>query len=122
MITEYQLTLKDFKKAFTFGINYHLDPRKTQSGRTTNEPRGLGGVLDNFVRGKLLEIGTTNIIREINHKIECNLDFQMHSPTEVRTDPDIVSIIEHNKVFKNHYEVESYCIIGDGKISTTNLK
>ena len=34
----------------------------------------------------------------------------------------IDAIIEHNKVFKNHYEVESYSIIGDGKISITNLK
>ncbi len=34
----------------------------------------------------------------------------------------IDAIIEHNKVFKNHYEVENYSIIGDGKISITNLK
>ena len=34
----------------------------------------------------------------------------------------IDAIIEHDKVFKNHYEVESYCIIGDGKISISNLK
>ena len=34
----------------------------------------------------------------------------------------IDAIIEHNKVFKNHYEVESYSIIGDGKVSITNLK
>lgn len=34
----------------------------------------------------------------------------------------IDAIIEHDKVFKNHYEVESYSIIGDGKVSITNLK
>ena len=34
----------------------------------------------------------------------------------------IDAIIEHNKVFKNHYEVENYLIIGDGKVSITNLK
>ena len=34
----------------------------------------------------------------------------------------IDAIIEHNKVFKNHYEVESYSIIGVGKVSITNLK
>ena len=34
----------------------------------------------------------------------------------------IDAIIEHNKVFKNHYEVEHYSIIGDGKVSITNLK
>ena len=32
------------------------------------------------------------------------------------------AIIEHNKVFKNYYEVENYCIIGEGKISISNLK
>jgi len=34
----------------------------------------------------------------------------------------IDAIIEHNKVFKNHYEVESYLIIGNGQVSYTNLK
>lgn len=34
----------------------------------------------------------------------------------------IDAIIEHDKVFKNHYEIESYCIIGNGKVSITNLK
>jgi len=34
----------------------------------------------------------------------------------------IDAIIEHDKVFKNHYEVENYCIIGDGKISISNLR
>ena len=34
----------------------------------------------------------------------------------------IDAIIEHNKVFKNYYEVENYCIIGDGKISISNLR
>ena len=32
------------------------------------------------------------------------------------------AIIEHDKVFKNYYEVKNYCIIGDGKISISNLK
>ena len=34
----------------------------------------------------------------------------------------IDAIIEHDKVFKNYYEVESYCIIGDGKISISNMR
>ena len=34
----------------------------------------------------------------------------------------IDAVIEHNKIFKNYYEVENYCIIGDGKISISNLK
>ena len=34
----------------------------------------------------------------------------------------IDAIIEHNKVFKNYYEVENYLIIGAGKISISNLK
>ena len=32
----------------------------------------------------------------------------------------IDAVIEHNKIFKNYYEVENYCIIGNGAISITN--
>ena len=34
----------------------------------------------------------------------------------------IDAIIEHDKVFKNYYEVENYCIIGDGNISISNMR
>tara|TARA_R100000541_G_scaffold57126_1_gene67011 strand:- start:102 stop:353 length:252 start_codon:yes stop_codon:yes gene_type:complete len=34
----------------------------------------------------------------------------------------IDAIIEHDKVFKNNCDVENYLIIGDGKVSITNLK
>ena len=34
----------------------------------------------------------------------------------------IDAVIEHNKVFKNYYEVESYCIIGDGPVRIQIVK
>jgi len=34
----------------------------------------------------------------------------------------IDAIIEHDKVFKNNLDVKNYLIIGDGKVSITNLK
>ncbi len=94
----YNFTEADFKKAFDFAIRYHLDPTKQQTGRTSGEPRGLGGVLDAFTRGKLVEIGITQMLHTLNQSIKAELDFEMHSASEVRTDPDIVSIEDNNGI------------------------
>jgi len=91
---KYQFTPADFKKSFQFAVEYHLDPKHGQTGRTSAEPRGLGGVLDAFTRGKLVEIGIAQMIHSQNRSKVCELDFEMHGPHEVRNDPDIVGIIE----------------------------
>jgi hypothetical protein len=93
----YRFTHSDFNKAFQFAVTYHLDPTKQQIGRTSAEPRGLGGVLDAFTRGKLVEIGVSQLIHVINPDISCELDFEMHSVNEVRTDPDIILITENGE-------------------------
>ena len=94
-MTTYRFTPDDFNKAFQFAVTYHLDPTKQQIGRTSAEPRGLGGVLDAFTRGKLVEIGVSQMIHEQNSEIVCELDFEMHRASEIRTDPDIISITEN---------------------------
>jgi len=92
----YRFTPHDFKQAFGFAVEYHLDPTKQQIGRTSAEPRGFGGVLDAFTRGKLVEIGVTQMIHALNPSIRGELDFEMHASSAVRTDPDIISIEENN--------------------------
>ena len=92
----YSFTSEDFRQAFGFAVDYHLDPTKQQIGRTSAEPRGFGGVLDAFTRGKLVEIGVTQMIHELNPSVKGELDFEMHAASAVRTDPDIISIEENN--------------------------
>ena len=91
---EYELTAKDFKKAFEFGIEYYLDPTKNQSGRTSAEPRGFGGTLDAFTAGKLVEIGVSKMIESLAKGKKIGLDFDMKSVQEVRTEPDIINVID----------------------------
>jgi hypothetical protein len=92
----YIFTSEDFRQAFGFALEYHLDPTKQQIGRTSAEPRGFGGVLDAFTRGKLVEIGVTQMIHGLNPSVKGELDFEMHVASAVRTDPDIISIKENN--------------------------
>ena len=50
----YSYTSNDFNNAFSFAVDYYLDPKKATSGRTNSEPRGFGATLDAFTRGKLM--------------------------------------------------------------------
>jgi len=94
---EYQVKQKDLEKCFKFAVEYHLDERKGQSNRTTGQYRGLGGIVDNFFIGKLIEIGVASIIQESTKK-KMILDFEIHEITKENvTDPDIVSIKERRK-------------------------
>lgn len=91
---EYILKESDFDQAFRFAIKYHLDPKKSSSGRTTGSARGLGEVIDSFVRGKLVEIGVSNILSAINPSKEYLLDFDIKPQKEIQEEPDIVKIKE----------------------------
>ena len=61
-----------------------------------------------------------SVAKYLNKKSNC--DELRKTQLKVNCKDWIDAIIEHDKVFKNHYEVESYSIIGDGKVSITNLK
>ena len=60
----------DFKQAFSFAVEYYLDPTKGPAGRTNSEPRGFGATLDAFTRGKLVEIGAQRMA--VNSVRLCN--------------------------------------------------
>ncbi len=93
----YQVKRKDLEKCFKFAVEYHLDERKDPSNRTTGQYRGLGGIVDNFFIGKLIEIGVTSIFETFTKK-KMILDFEIHGlDKESVTDPDIISIKEHRK-------------------------
>ena len=106
MDLEYELTEKDFEKAFEFGVDYYLDPTKTQSGRTSSEPRGFGGTLDAFTAGKLVEIGVSRMIEKLTLSKQVGLDFDMKSVQEVRTEPDIINITEEGRTREPNLFIE----------------
>ncbi|MFZ2775327.1 MAG: hypothetical protein WA064_02310 [Candidatus Moraniibacteriota bacterium] len=93
----YKLTRKDFDTAFSFALQYHLAPKKSQSSRTSGASRGLGGVLDSFIIGKLVELGVSNVLRSLNPKKDYVLDFDIKQNNEVLNEPDIVTVIENRK-------------------------
>ncbi len=94
---EYQLNQEDLDRCFKFALEYHLDKTKLVTNRTTGQYRGLGGIIDSFVIGKLIEIGVAKIIeRSINKKL--TLDFDIHQLNKENiSDPDIIKIVEVNK-------------------------
>lgn len=93
---KYNLTKKDFDRVFKFAIDYHLHPTKGFSSRTTGASRGLGGVLDSFVRGKLVELGVIKILEKQVSENKFVLDFEIKSTSEATKDPDIVGVVEKN--------------------------
>jgi len=94
---KYKLTKNDFDTAFDFAMQYHLNPKKSHSSRTSGASRGLGGVLDSFILGKLVELGISNVLKLLNPKKNCILDLDIKQNNEVIDEPDIVSVIENKK-------------------------
>ena len=91
----YDFNSFDFKQAFSFAVEYYLDPTKGPAGRTNSEPRGFGATLDAFTRGKLVEIGAQRMIENLEPSKKCQLDFEMKKASDVRDEPDIIAIREN---------------------------
>ncbi len=94
---KYKITKKDFDTAFDFALRYHLEPKKSQSSRTSGASRGLGGVIDSFILGKLVELGVSNVLKSLNPSKDYTLDFDIKQNNEVLNEPDIVKVIENGK-------------------------
>ena len=94
---KYKITKKDFDTAFDFALRYHLDPKKSQASRTSGASRGLGGVLDSFILGKLVELGVANVLRSLNPSKDYVLDFDIKQNNAVLNEPDIVGVVENKK-------------------------
>lgn len=94
---EYQVKKEDLERCFKFALDYHLDSSKNSSNRTTGQYRGLGGIIDSFFIGKLIEIGVAKIIEKLTSK-QMILDFEIHGLTKENiSDPDIVTVLENGK-------------------------
>lgn len=94
---KYRITKKDFDTAFDFALRYHLDPKKSQTSRTSGASRGLGGVLDSFIIGKLVELGVSNVLKSFNKNKNYILDFDIKQNNDILNEPDIVKVIENKK-------------------------
>jgi len=94
---KYKVQPKDLERCFRFAVKYHLDESKNATNRTTGQYRGLGGIIDNFFIGKIIEIGVASILEGFTAK-KMILDFQIYTITRDKvTDPDIIAIKEKNK-------------------------
>ena len=103
---KYPLSREDFEKAFTFALQYHLDPKKSQTSRTFGATRGLGGVLDSFIMGKLVEIGVSKALKSYNQDKEYVLDLEIKNNSDIGNEPDIEKIIENGKERKPNCFIE----------------
>lgn len=99
---QYQVGIEDLEKCVEFGVGYHLNVGGGSYNRTTGQYRGLGGKFDNFVTGKLIEIGVASIIEKFTDK-KILLDFEIHGPTD---DPDIIGIEEGKETRKPELFIE----------------
>lgn len=106
MRMEYKIKQEDLERCFKFAVEYHLDETKLSTNRTTGQYRGLGGIIDSFVIGKLIEIGVAKIIEKGINKF-CLLDFSIHQLNKENfSDPDIIKIQENSKVRPPNLYVE----------------
>ena len=99
------LTFEDFKRVFDFSVNYHLNCASL-ADRTNGNPRNLGGIMDAFSIGKLIEIGVEKIFFDANSSKKYILDFSIH---QANNDADIIKIEENGKIrdVKNYVEIKS---------------
>ena len=93
----YKISKDDFDKAVEFALKYHLDPKKSQASRTSGASRGLGGVLDSFILGKLVELGVSNVLKSFNPENDYVLDFDIKQTNEVLDEPDVIQVIENGE-------------------------
>ena len=74
----YKIKQEDIKECIHFSTKYFLDPKKTRVGRTTGTYRCLGRMINDWLVGKLIEIGVKNILESYLSEKILNLDFEIH--------------------------------------------
>jgi hypothetical protein len=108
VITSYKITMADLEECWNFSVGYFLNPKKDVIDRTNYIERGLGGIVDSFMK-KLHEIAVREIINENNKTIFSITDFELHSIGKTqgdnRTEPDII------RVFRNGFSEESFNLL-----------
>ena len=104
----YNFQTEDLLECFKFVKNFHLEPSKSNRGRTNQGKRNFGGELDAWLPGKLVEIGTCKILEKFSTDKTYVPDFKIYSNFEVgkRSDPDITEIIDNGAPRKPNTFIE----------------
>jgi hypothetical protein len=106
MSNKYQTTKKDLEKWFKFGISYWLDTKKSVSGRTSGQPRGLGDILDSFLL-QIIETGVGKILQNnFDNSKEFISDDEIKPDAAIKYDPDIIKIKEKDEQRKPKVFIE----------------
>ena len=87
------VTLEYLRKALEFAVKYYLNPYKVLRKRSSQQERHLGEIVDDFISGKIIELGVMDILKQINPKKTCVPDFDIHDDADFG-DPDIVAVID----------------------------
>jgi len=88
------VTAEHLRESLKFAVKYYLNPNKVLRKRSSQQERRLGEIIDDFISGKIIELGVTDILYQINPKKTCQPDFDIHDDAEY-DDPDIVSVIDN---------------------------
>ena len=105
MSLQTNVTSEYLRKAFEFSVDYYLNPNKVTRGRTSSQERRIGQIIDDFITGKVIELGVVDILKEINPEKEFLVDLDVHDNPEYE-DPDIVGVNDNNSKRKPNVFIE----------------
>lgn len=100
----HKITNAEVNQCWEFGLKYFLDNKKSTQNRTGGQNRGVGGILDSFMN-KIVEIAVCKELSNINKKIVCLPDFEIHALNKGKTEPDIYKVIEKKQNKKRNPNV-----------------
>ena len=94
----HKITDIEVKQCWEFGLKYFLNSKKSIQNRTVGQNRGVGGILDSFMN-KIVEIAVCKELSNLNKKIDCVPDFEIHALNKGKTEPDVYKVVEkkHNR-------------------------
>jgi len=101
-----QITEDMLNQALNFAIDYDVSGKKYEQGRTSGQARGLGGIIDSFVPGKVIELAVCEILNKISTGKTCNADFGVRKKQDF-SEPDIATVTENSAERKPKVNVET---------------
>ena len=93
-------------QALNFAIDYDVSGKKYEQGRTSGQARGLGGIIDSFVPGKVIELAVCEILNKISTGKTCSADFGVRKKQDF-SEPDIATVTENSAERKPKVNVET---------------
>ena len=105
MSLQTNVTSEYLRKAFEFSVDYYLNPNKVTRNRAQGQERRIGQIIDDFITGKVIELGVVDILKEMNPEKEFLVDLDVHDNPEYE-DPDIVGVNDNNSKRKPNVFIE----------------